>query len=138
LRCVTLPSINRGVMESASWKEPAKIKILVAFEEDHRAYREMLAYAFRTLRPRVEVSTSGVETLEREWKRFGPQLVISSRPRPLNWPAVMGWVELSMDPLKASKIYVCGRFLQVVNPTLERLFTVVEEVEKHTRANGDS
>jgi hypothetical protein len=98
----------------------------------------MLAYAFRTLCPRVDVSTSGVETLEGEWKRFGPQLVISSRPRPLNWPAVMAWVELSMDPLKASKIYVCGRSSHVVNPTLERLFAVVDEVEQHIRANVDS
>lgn len=98
----------------------------------------MLAYAFRTLRPRVEVSTSGVETLEREWNRFGPQLVISSRPRPLNCPAAMGWVELSIDPLEASKIYVCGRFSQVGNPTLGRLFAVAEEVEQQTQANCDS
>jgi hypothetical protein len=98
----------------------------------------MLAYAFRTHCPRVEVSTSGVETIERELKRFGPQLVISSRPRSLNWPNVLAWVELSMDPLKASRIYVCGRYSQVVNPTLERLFAVVEEVEQHTRANVDS
>jgi hypothetical protein len=43
-----------------------EIRILVALEDDYRAYRETIASALRILRPGAEVATSGPDTLEEE------------------------------------------------------------------------
>jgi hypothetical protein len=129
---VTLQLNKRGNL----WRR-SNIKILVAFEEDFRAYRETLAYAFQRLRPHVEVLTSGVETLDMELKRYGPQAVITSRPRSRGSEGVTVWVELSVDPLKTTKVQIGERCSQMLNPTLERLLALVDDLEQSTRTNGN-
>ena len=54
----------------------ADIHILVALEDDYRAYRETIAAVLRVLRPHAEVKSTTLEALEDELERFDPQVVI--------------------------------------------------------------
>ena len=42
------------------------IRVLVAFEDLYRTYREVIAAAIQVLRPQVDVSTTGLDDLEAE------------------------------------------------------------------------
>ena len=111
-------------------KKGREVRILVALEGDYRAYRDVLAVGIRILSPRSEVETADLEALEGEVKRFKPQVLICSRPKPVDsgvWPS---WVELSMDPTLPTKVSVGGRYFERVNPTLQELLAIIDEVEQ--------
>ncbi len=102
----------------------------MAFEGDYRAYRDVLAVGIRILRPRAEVETADLEALEEEVRRFEPQMLICSRPKPMDsgiWPA---WVELSLEPTRPTKISIGGRYFERTNPALEELLGVIDEAEQ--------
>jgi hypothetical protein len=102
----------------------------VAFESDYRAYRDMLAVGIRILRPRSEVETANLETVEEEVKRFEPQVLICSLPEPVDSGDWAAWVELSMDPTRPTRISIGGRYCEWTNPTLEDLLGIIDKVEE--------
>ena len=57
------------------------MRVLIAFGDDYRIYRERIAASIKAMRPRVEVVSTEVNELEREARRFEPHLIISSQPR---------------------------------------------------------
>ena len=59
-----------------------KTRILVAFEDEYRAYREFMAGAVRAHRPHVEVMVAGLCALGEEVARFDPDLVSLVRAPP--------------------------------------------------------
>ena len=65
-------------------EEGRETRILVVFEGDYRAYRDVLAAGIRILRPHVEVETSELEALEEEVARIKPQVLICSLPEPVD------------------------------------------------------
>jgi hypothetical protein len=110
--------------------------ILVAFEDDYRAYRDMIAAAIWMLRPHIEVATSGLERLGEHIERFDPQLVICTRANTVDPGGRPAWVELSVDPLEPTKVCIGGRYSERTNLTLEALLGVIDEVEELVRTNG--
>ena len=55
------------------------IRVLVAFEDQYRAYREVIGAAIRVLRPQVDVTTTGLDDLEAEVARLDPLVVMCSQ-----------------------------------------------------------
>jgi hypothetical protein len=104
--------------------------MLLAFEEEYRVYRDVIAGAIRALRPRATVSTSALEELRERIKAFDPHLVISTQANDTDPGGRNAWVELSVDPLQSTKICVCGCCSERTNPSVELLLTVVDEVER--------
>src|SRR4028118_1897546 len=77
----TYPSILTGEAEVI------RVRVLVAFEENYRAYGDGIVRAIRSTYPRLEVlALADVRALEAEVALFDPHLVITSRsshPAPL-------------------------------------------------------
>jgi hypothetical protein len=108
------------------------MRILVAFEDDYRAYASALTTAISAARPRLNVATVGLGALQTEVERLDPHLVICSLPNPAppEQEGRLSWVELSVDPHQPSKFCVSGRRWESLNPSLEELLGVVEETEQ--------
>lgn len=102
----------------------------MVFEDAHRAYRDVLAAGIRILRPRAEVETAELEVLEEEIARFEPQVLICSRPEPVDSGGWAAWVELSVDPTRPTRVSVGGRYSGRTNPTLEELLGMMDEAEQ--------
>ena len=103
------------------------MRVLVAFEDDYRAYRETIAAALRVLRPGTEAVSTTIEGLEEALERFGPQVVICGGHEDVeadhSRPA---WIELSLDPTRPSKISVGKRRLERTNLGVKELLEVLD------------
>jgi hypothetical protein len=113
------------------------VRVLVAFEDDYRSYRDVIAACIRVLRPRTEVETAPMGALEEKIERFDPQLVVCSRPNTLASRQCVAWVELPLDPTRPTKICVAGRYSKRSNPALDVLPAVIDEVEQLLQTNND-
>jgi F420-dependent methylenetetrahydromethanopterin dehydrogenase len=113
------------------------MRVLVAFEDDYRAYREVIAATIGVLRPHAEVQAASLEALGERIERFDPHLVVCSRPNTWDPGGRLAWVELSVDLLRPTKICVGGSYSERINPTLEVLLMVIDEVEELIRMNED-
>jgi len=109
-----------------------EIKIIITFEDTFRAYRGALAAAIRILRPDVEVNTVELEELRGMVERFEPDIVIGSGFYEEDIRDVPSWVGLSLDPASSTRVSVCGNYEEIVNPTLDRILEIIEEVEQYT------
>jgi len=69
----------------------------VAFDDQYRTYREVIAAAIPVLRPQVEVSTTRLEGLEAQVARLNPQVVISSQNRPPSLRPGVTWVQVPLE-----------------------------------------
>ena len=113
-----------------------RIKILVAIEDEFRAYRQTLAAAIRILRPDAEVVTVETHEMRGVVERSGPDIVICSLPKDGDTNCVRAWVELSLDPTQPTKVRVDGEYSEMINPTLDALLVIIDEVEQLIRT-GD-
>jgi len=104
------------------------IRILVALEDNYRVYRDTITAGIQILRPRAEIKSVGLESLEVEIERFKPQVVICSEYKGATGGR-LAWIELSLDPTASTKFSVRGRCVERTNPTLEELLEVIDEVE---------
>jgi len=91
----------------------------------------VIAAGLETLRPGTEVAAIGLDQLEGELARLGPQVVVCSRPgRLAEVEGRLAWVEISLDPTRPTKIsFGGGRHSESTNPTLEELLAVLDEAE---------
>ncbi len=105
------------------------MRILVAFEDEYRAFRDAIALVLRTLRPGDEVEAAGLWVIGERLARFDPHLVIASVPNAFDPGGRAAWVELSPDPDRPSKVCVGGRHSEASNPSMEDLVSVAEEAE---------
>ena len=96
----------------------------------------MIAASIRILRPHTEVETTTLDALGEVIERFDPELVICSRPNTVEPGGVIAWIELSIDSTRVSKVCVGGRYSESINPTLEVLLAVIDEVEELIRTNS--
>jgi hypothetical protein len=113
------------------------VRVLVAFEDDYRSYREVIAAGICVLRPRTEVETAPMQELEERFERFDPQLVICGQPNTLGSRRCAGWVELPLDPTRPTKICVAGRYSKHTNPTIDVLIAIIDEIEQLLLTNSD-
>lgn len=120
-------------MNTSTRQERTRLKILVAFEEEFCAYRQTLAATIGILRPEAEVTTAEPEEVGGLVERSDPDIVICSRPKHRN--GVRAWIELPIDPTQPTKVRVDGRYSEMINPTLDAILAIVDEVERLTRTN---
>lgn len=119
-------------IENEEWTE---IRIIVAFEDEYRAYQGTLAAAIRILRPDAEVVAAELERIDEVAKRFGPDLVIGSPLKDTDLDGVRAWIELSLDPAQLTKVNVDGKYSEMINPTLDKLLVIFEEVAQLTQTS---
>jgi hypothetical protein len=105
------------------------MRILLAFDEEHRLYIDAIADAIRTFRSYVEVAVTNTGELEAEVERFDPQIVICSSPIPTNPvdPQLISSIELSPEPDQPSKFRIGARRWESTNPSLGETLSVVDE-----------
>ena len=113
------------------------MRILVAFEDDYRVYREVIAAGISILRPHVEVETASLEALGERIEHFNPELVICGGHEATPSGGTAAWVEIPLDPLQPAKLWVGERYSERSNTTVEELVAVIDEVEELTQTNGD-
>jgi hypothetical protein len=106
------------------------MRILVAFEDDYRAYRDMIAAAIQMLRPGAEVESAEPRALEEYIERFDPHLIICTRSNTVDPGGRPAWVELSVDTIQPTKMRISGRYSERTNPTLEVLLALIDEIEE--------
>jgi hypothetical protein len=111
------------------------MRILVSFEPGFLAYQGVITASIRILRPHAEVQTATPDALGEEVERFDQELVICSRPNTVDPGGRIAWVELSLESDRPSKICVGGRYSEPLNPTLEVLLEVIDEVERLIQTN---
>jgi hypothetical protein len=104
------------------------IRILVSFEDGFHAYQETIAAAIRIVRPNAEVITIEPVDIRETVKRFRPDVIIGSPLARADVEGVPAWVELSLDPAKPSRVNVNGCYSETVNPTLDKLLDIMDEV----------
>lgn len=113
---------------SLEQKDQTKIRIIVAFEDEFHAYQGALAATIRILRPEVELVTAELKKLGTVANRFSPDIVIGSRFKDTELEGIPAWIKLSLDPAQVTKIYMEGKYSEMVNPTLDKLLVVIDEV----------
>jgi hypothetical protein len=106
------------------------MRVLVAFGDEHRAYREVIAAGIRILRPRADVAIATPTEIEGEIGRFDPQVVVCGQPGIADPGDVPAWVELPVEPQRPARIRVGGSRRAAVNLELEGLLAVVDEAEE--------
>ena len=114
-------------------KSEVETRILIAIEDEYRAYREVIAAGIEALRPGVEVTSVGLDLLEGELARLDPQVVVCSGPEPTEKGGRHAWVELPLDPIRPMKIRRGERHSESSDPTLQGLLAVVDEAEQLSR-----
>jgi|SRR5215210_4191555 len=115
------------------------MRVLLAFEEEYRAYIGAVANAIRTFRSHVEVALTNTQELEAEVERFNPQLVICSSPIPSNPvdPQLISSIEISPESDQPSSFRVGERHWESTNPTLGETLSVVDETNLLYRASHE-
>ena len=106
------------------------MRVLVAFGDEYRAYREVIAAGIRILRPQVEVAACSPADLGAELARFDPQVVVCGQAGVADPGDTAAWVELPADPWLPARIRVGGSRRESVNPELEGLLAIVDEAEE--------
>src|SRR5215210_7112336 len=98
------------------------MRILIAYDDKYRAYREIMARAIRACRPSLEVSEADDESLGSAIARLAPELVICKWPGPAaEVSASAAWMELPSDPGLPSKTRIGARHSESQNPLLSEL-----------------
>jgi hypothetical protein len=132
--------VNGRLHEPEEGPGTAKMKVLLALEEEYRTYMEAMAAAIREFRPHIEVVaiSGGSEDLEAETKRLEPQLIICSPPVPENpVDERLALIELSPDSAQSTNFRVGERHWQSANPTLGEILSVVDETKGLFRASRE-
>ena len=109
--------------------KPGDMRLLVAFEDEYRAYGGAIASALQILRPRIDVEEVGACSLSRELARFAPQVVICSRPEGDETSARVAWIQVPPEPDQTAHVRVGARRFELQNPTLERMLELIDEAE---------
>jgi hypothetical protein len=110
------------------------VRVLVAYEEAYRSYREALIRAIREHRPRLTLLGTTPAGLEEAMERFGPHAVVSSRPSAEYPGGGRGaWVELPAEPSRGGEVCVGGDREGAVNLGLGRVLAALDEAEERLR-----
>ena len=125
------PFISLRVGDNSRKEEVARMRVLVASEDEYRIYRDSIARAIRSARPRIEVAVCERRVLEAEVARFDPHLLICDPPIPIELvEGRLSWVELSLHPEGTWMICVGGRCWESLDPSLRELLSVVDEIQE--------
>ncbi len=115
-----------------------RARVLVAYGEEYRAYREVIAAGVRLLRPHTEVSTATPTDLEAKIALLDPQVVVCGMPgRPDPGSGfVTTWVELPAEVGRPARVRGGDGRREAAGLTLEGLLGVVDGAEELVRAKA--
>jgi hypothetical protein len=119
----------------------SRVRVLVAFEEVRRVYRETIGRAIADLRPALEVRSVALGELEWALLRFDPHVVVCSQPN-IEHPGGRGaWVEIptdddASDDARLAQVCLNGERWRTDGPTLAELLGVIDEAQERLR-EGD-
>ncbi len=110
------------------------MRILVAYEEVYRSYRDAIVLAIKDHRPHFAVLDATLRELEAALERFEPHAVVASRPS-AEYPGEGrgAWVELPTEPSQSGDVCVGGDHDGTVNPNLEKVLGALDEAEERLR-----
>lgn len=102
-----------------------EMRLLVA--NDPRAYREALSATFTVLRPEIEVFTAKSGSLDREYRRLQPELVLCHRLTRLIEREAPAWILLYPKESSLTVTYLRGERNTVSNMDLDKLLAIIDE-----------
>lgn len=108
----------------------------MAYAEEYRAYREVIAAGIRLLRPHTEVHSAGPDELDAKIALLDPWVVVCGVPGRPDPGDVLAWVELPPEVGRPARVRVGERRRERVGLTLEGLLGVVDEAEALVRAKA--
>ena len=110
------------------------MRVLVAYEEAYRFYRDALARAIKDHRPRFAVLGADPRGLGAALESFEPHAVVCSRPS-VEYPSggKGAWVELPIEPTRSGDVCIGGDHEGAVNLELEEVLSVLDETEERLR-----
>lgn len=111
-------------------------RVLVAYGEDHRSYREVLAEAIRVSLPGTVAAACGLASLGEEIGRFDPHVVVCEAPNTLDTNLRPAWVELPVDPEHPTRICVDGGISETTNLSFGDLLSVVDRAARSALAGN--
>ena len=107
------------------------MRVLVAYEDTYRSYRDALVRAIRDHRPHFTLLGTTPGALGAALERFGPHAVVSSRPSAEYPGGERGaWVELPAEPSRGGEVCVGGDRRGAVNPGLGEVLRALDEAEE--------
>jgi hypothetical protein len=119
----------------------ARIRVLVAIEEEYRSYRDVIAACIRLLRPHVEVSSTTLEGLRRKAASLAPQLIVSSRARTAIPSPPIAWITIPTDdPTKPTEVWLAEerwKAAELETNVVGLLERVIDRAEEALAAAGD-
>ena len=118
-----------------------RVRVLVAFEDVRRLYRETIARAIGELRPALEVRKVALGELEGELSVFDPHVVVCSQPNGEHPGGRGAWVQIptddgASDDERLAEVCLDGKRWRTEGPPLAELLEVIDEAEERLR-EGD-
>ena len=113
------------------------MRILICYEDSHRVYSDALERALRGLRPGAEVAACSLGSLGTRVESFDPDLVVSSRKNTVDPGGRAAWYKLSHEPDEPSEACLGGRRWRRLNPPLDDLLSLIDEVEALVRSGRE-
>ena|SRR5829696_761258 len=114
------------------------LRVLVAFEDPRRVYREVFVKAIRDLRPVLTVRSASLDGLERALERFDPDVVVCSQPNGYHLAGHGAWVHIPTDDgmgddERMAEICLDGERWRTDGPPLSELLAVIDETLRRMR-----
>ena len=106
------------------------MRVLVAYENRYRFYREVLARTITYHRPHLQVRHDELEELGKGLVLFDPHTLVSSQPECLGTSDTLAWVELPAEPSSAARIRLGGKHEEASNLSLAEVMSVLDRVEE--------
>ena len=108
------------------------MRVLIAMEEGHQLYRDVLAGSLKAMRPPLEVATAALDDFEERLRSFDPHVVICGGQNFARSEGPLVWIDLAFDPTmplqRPAQFWVEGRCRGIPNPDLQNLLSVIDEV----------
>lgn len=110
------------------------MRVLVAYEEVYRSYRDAIVLAIKDHRPHFAVLDATLRELEAALERLEPHAVVCSRPS-AEYPSggKGAWVELPIEPTRSGDVCIGGDHEGAVNLELEEVLSALDETEERLR-----
>jgi hypothetical protein len=133
-----LPRGDREVRRAADSQGTPSVRVLVAFEDIRRLYRDVFVRAIRDLRPALSVRSASLDELDHELGRFDPHVVISSQPSGIHPAGSGAWVQIPTDDAKEDDDNIAqdcldGERWRTDGPPLAELLEVIDEAYERLR-----
>ena len=112
------------------------LRVVAAYEDSYRFYRQVLAKAIEDLRPHLQVRSVALGAMEATLERFDPHVVVCSRPNTeytTRHGGVGAWVELPVEPSEPGEICHEGQYEEAFSPELTKVLSVLDEIEEKFR-----